>query len=116
MKRLAKVAFAAALAVFAFNANADSKIDKAEHECAFAAQIYDIKYGDGMGYIEIVYNAACRYKAVAPFLGDEIAKKFGLHEKYKDLINSIDEPELLKAVRDGEVKGFAIHNRVKAGV
>lgn len=116
MKRLIKAAMMAVMVGLAFNANADSKIDKATHECAFAAELYDIRYGDSMGYLEIVYDAACWYKAVVPFLSDESAKKFRLHEKYKDMINSIDEPELLKAVRDGEVKGFAIHNRVKAGV
>ena len=115
MKRLIKAAMMAVMIGLAFNANADNKIEKAERECAFAAEIYDIRYGDGMGYLEIMYDAACRYKAVVPFLGDEIAEKFKLHEKYKDLVDVIDEPELLKAVRDGEVKGFAIHHRIKAG-
>lgn len=115
MKLLAKVAVAAMIAAFAFGANAESKIDKAEHECAVAAELYDIKYGDSMGYIEIVYNTACEYKAVVPFLNEKIIREHRLHEKYKEIVADTKEPELLKAVHDGEVKGFAIHNRIKAG-
>ncbi|HCB8024334.1 TPA: hypothetical protein M2E12_001117 [Escherichia coli] len=115
MKRLAKVVMAAIIAAFAFGANAESKVDKAKHECAFAAELYDIKYGDSMGYIEIVYNAACEYKAVVPFLDKKIVEEYRLHEKYKEIVEGLKDPEQLKVIHDGEVKGFAIHNRIEAG-
>lgn len=115
MKRLIKAAMMAVMVGLAFNANADNKIDKAAHECAFAAELYDIRYGDSMGYMEIIYNAACEYKAVVPFLHKEIVEKHRIHEKYKDMIDGIEDPDVLKVIHDGEVKGFAIHNRIKAG-
>lgn len=115
MKRLIKAAMMAVMVGLAFNANADNKTDKAAHECAFAAELYDIRYGDSMGYMEIIYNAACEYKAVVPFLHKEIVEKHRIHEKYKDMIDGIEDPDVLKVIHDGEVKGFAIHNRIKAG-
>lgn len=115
MKRLIKAAMVALMVGLAFNANADNKIEKAERECAFAAELYDIRYGEGMGYMEVIYNAACNYKAVVPFLHKEVVEKHRIHEKYKDMIDGIKDPDVLKVIHDGEIKGFAIHNRIKAG-
>nr|DAI96632.1 MAG TPA: hypothetical protein [Caudoviricetes sp.] len=115
MKRLAKVVMMVALVGFAFNAHADDKMDKAIYECAHAAHLYDIRHGDGTGYKEIIFDMACKQKALIPFLDKEIVKARKIHEKYEALKAENKDPEVAEVFRHGEIKGHAIHNRINAG-
>ncbi|EOM1103652.1 hypothetical protein IMR62_000243 [Escherichia coli] len=127
MKRLAKVVMMAALVGFAFNAHAYDVLDKvkmAQQECAHKAEMYELRFANGLGYMEMFFNAACEYKAVIPLF-----KKAGLdkqpevkkymqnaerhYNELKEELNGSKLEEGARALEMGELMGYNIHNRVK---
>lgn len=127
MKRLVKAVMMAVLVGFAFNANAydvSDKVKMAKQECAHKAEMYELRFGDGLGYMELFFNAACEYKAVIPLLKDagldkqpEVKKHIQNAERhYKEIKDELSEPgkeEGAKALEMGELMGYNINNRVK---
>ena len=127
MKRLAKVVMMAALVGFAFNAHAydvRDKVKMAQQECAHKAEMYELRFGDGLGYMEMFFNAACVYKAAIPLLKEAGADKIPEVKKYiqnaewhyneiKEELNGPKMEEGARALEMGELMGFNIHNRVK---
>ncbi|HBP9081233.1 TPA: hypothetical protein L6746_000661 [Escherichia coli] len=127
MKRLAKVVMMAALVGFAFNAHAYdvlNKVKMAQQECAHKAEMYELRFANSLGYMEMFFNAGCEYKAVIPLF-----KKAGLDKKpevkkyiqnaerhYNELKEGLNGPELeegARALEMGELMGYNIHNRIK---
>ncbi len=129
MKRLAKVAMMVALVGFAFNAHARAydvldKVKMAQQECAHKAEMYELRFANGLGYMELFFNAACEYKAVIPLLKEVGLDKQPKVKKYmqnaerhynelKEDLNGPDVEEGARALEMGELMGFNIHNRIK---
>lgn len=127
MKRLAKVAMMAALVGFAFNAHAYDVLDKvkmAQQECAHKAEMYELRFANGLGYMELFFNAACEYKAVTPLFKEAgldkqpKVKKYmqNAERRYNELKEELNGPEMeegARALEMGELMGYNIHNRVK---
>ncbi|ENQ0912827.1 hypothetical protein ACENW9_000800 [Escherichia coli] len=127
MKGLAKIAMVIGLVGLAFNANAfdiGEKAKMAAAQCAHKAEMYELRNGDGNGYMEMFFNVACEYKAVIPLFKDagmdkvpEVKKYMDRAEKhFHELKKEMEAPEMeegRQAMELGELMGFNIKNRVQ---
>lgn len=117
MKTLTKAVIGMVLAGFAFGVNAASNEDNiktASQECSKAAAVYDSKYGDGSGNLQMQFLIACSRKAVQPFAPQN--NKAATDDLYNELISASKAlPDAMKALQAGEMKGSLIYANIKAG-